>query len=61
MLEEQGDELVLVDRVAVALGLLGEGLVRAVLPVDQRPIDVEGNELDVLGKWHERASVWRSG
>ena len=53
VLQKQGNELVLVDRVAVALGLLDERLVRAFLPVDEGSVDVERHEGDVFGERHE--------
>src|SRR5215207_5474588 len=51
-LEEQRYELLARERVAVLVGLLGEGVVDPGLPVDQRPVDVEGDEGDFLGQWH---------
>ena len=51
-LEEERDELLLGERVAVLLGLLGEGVVRAGLPVDQGAVDVEGDEGDFFRERH---------
>ena len=48
-LVEQRDQLVAVDREAVALGLLRERVVDPGLPVDQGAVDVEGDEGDFLG------------
>jgi hypothetical protein len=51
-LDEAGDQLVTVDREAVAVGLLLERLVDAGFPVDQRSVTVEGDELDVFRQGH---------
>ena len=51
---EERDQLVAVDREAVALGLLRERLVDPGLPVDEGAVDVEGDEVDFLGERHER-------
>ena len=52
-LVEQRQELVALDREAVALGLRAERLVGACVPVDQRPVDVEGDKRDCSseGPW----------
>ena len=47
-LEEERDQLIAVDREAVLLGLVLERLVDAGLPVDQRPIDLQAHESDLL-------------
>src|SRR5580704_18098399 len=49
---EQRDQDIAVDLDAVALGLLGERLVDAGLPIDQGAVDVEGDEGDVLWNRH---------
>src|SRR4051794_27144717 len=55
VLVEAGDDLVaIVDREPVLRGLAPEGVVHAGLPVDQRAVDVEGDEGDLGGKGHER-------
>jgi hypothetical protein len=51
-LHEQRDQLVARERVAVALGLLGERVVHAGLPVDQSSVDVERDEGDFFGEGH---------
>ena len=53
-LVEERDQHVAVDLDAVALGLLGERLVDPGLPVDQRAVDVERDECDVLRDRHRR-------
>ena len=58
---EERDELVLVDREAVAVGLLLEGLDDPLLPVDEGPVDVERDPLDVLGKRHEGGAFYEGG
>ncbi len=57
---EERQENIAVDLKAVALRLLGEGLVDARLPVDQRAVDVEGDKGDVLGQRH-RAMIMPCG
>ena len=56
-LDEARDQHVAVDREAVAVGLLLEGVVDAGLPVDQGAVAVEGDELDVFGKCHSVVSI----
>ena len=51
-LHEQRHELFASERVAVLVGLLGEGVVDPGLPVDQGPVDVERDEGDFLGQRH---------
>src|SRR5439155_2241335 len=53
-LVEEPDDLVAVDREAVARGLALEGIRHAALPVDERAVDVEGDPLDAGGEGHER-------
>src|SRR3954451_3004547 len=55
--EEALDDVVAVDLDAVARRLSGEGVVGAALPVDQRAVDVEGDEGDVLGDGHVRRGI----
>jgi hypothetical protein len=55
-LVKQRDQHVAVDLELVALGLFGERLVDAGLPVDQGSVDIECDERDVLWYWH-RAGI----
>jgi len=52
-LVEQRDDLVAVDREAVARGLLLERVRDPLLPVDEGAVDVEGDPLDTGGQRHE--------
>ena len=49
---EEREQLGAVERDPVALGLLGEGVVDAGLPVDQRAVHIECDEGDVLWERH---------
>jgi len=52
-LVEVRDELLPVDREAVARGLLLERVEDPGLPVDEGAVDIEGDERDLLGKRHD--------
>ena len=53
VLVEAGDDLLrILDREAVARGLLLEGVEDALFPVDQGAVDVEGDEVDLGGERH---------
>ena len=47
-LVEVADELLAVDREAVAGSLRSEGIDDALFPVDERAVDIEGDEVDLL-------------
>jgi hypothetical protein len=51
-LDEERDQLLARQRVAVALGLLGERVEGAGLPVDEGAVDIERDEVDFLGQRH---------
>ena len=58
-LVEERDQLVALDREAVALGLGAERVVDAGLPVDQGAVDVEGDERDLLRNRHRAVMMPR--